>query len=323
MITSQEIIDNDLLLDKVISKLEDVKLVNSNTASGENEEDEEEYEAVSLDEAKEIITYAPPVEKKKEKPKYFFTREHIVREGESLWAISKTYDVSQQTIVAFNKMKTMRIFEGQKIFVPSIDGIIHTVRRGETLKNLSTRFKISANELMKANRLPSANEIKVSSSLFIPGNFPELIKIERAIAETQRIAVARKSRARFIWPTDNKSVSSTFGMRMHPIYDRMIFHQGIDISGATGTKLYSPAEGKVFYRDVIRGYGKVIIIKHESGYSSVFAHLSRFNVRLGEWVEQGEVIGFMGATGRVTGPHLHFEMRLMDRAVDPLKLLQK
>jgi len=320
MITSQDIIDNDLLLDKTVSKLEDIKLVSSNGTTGGGDDDEE-YEAVSLDDAKEIITYAPVVEKKKEKPKYFFAREHIVKEGESLWAISKTFDISPQSIVAFNKMKGTRITEGQKLQIPSIEGMMISVKKGENLKNLSARFKVSINDIVRVNRLVNSNDLRSGSQLYIPGNHSELAKIAYAIQDVQKKKI--KTKAKFIWPTDIKNVTSIFGMRMHPIYQRMIFHQGIDLSGTTGTKLYSPADGRVFYRDVIRGYGKVVIIKHEEGYSSVFAHLSRYNVRMGEWVDQGEVIGYMGATGRVTGPHLHFEMRRYDRAVDPLKLLGK
>jgi len=118
-------------------------------------------------------------------------------------------------------------------------------------------------------------------------------------------------------------MSSPYGFRMHPIYNRKIFHQGIDIAGPIGTKIYASEEGRVYFRDYIRGYGKVIILKHNQGYSSVYTHLSKFNVNLGEWVDQGELIGAMGVTGRVTGPHLHFEVRRWDRHIDPMLVLGK
>lgn len=320
MITSQKIIDSDLLLDRTISKIDDISLVRIDEST-QNDIDDDLYEPTSLDEAKEIITYAPKIEKK-EKSQFFAARKHTVNEGESLWAISKNYDVSIETIIAYNNLKTRQIAVGQKLMIPTMDGIAYKIGKGDTLKNIAAKFKISSGELQKVNRLTSKSDLKAGNAIFIPGSRP--LQLAKIAARVPAVPKKRKtSGIAFIWPSASKYMSSPYGFRMHPIYNRKIFHQGIDIAGPIGTKIYASEEGRVYFRDYIRGYGKVIILKHNQGYSSVYTHLSKFNVNLGEWVDQGELIGAMGVTGRVTGPHLHFEVRRWDRHIDPMLVLGK
>jgi len=109
----------------------------------------------------------------------------------------------------------------------------------------------------------------------------------------------------------NAYVSSTYGMR----HGRM--HNGIDFAAATGTPVYATADGRVSFAGTQRGYGQIVCIEHANGYSSCYAHLSRFEVREGQWVRQGDAIGRVGATGNATGPHLHYEIRRHQRAVNP------
>ncbi|MBP7653825.1 peptidoglycan DD-metalloendopeptidase family protein [Candidatus Dependentiae bacterium] len=320
MITSQEIIDSDLLLDRTISKIDEISLVRIDE-SVQHDADDDLYEPTSLDEAKEIITYAPKIEKK-EKAQYFTSRQHIVNEGESLWAISKNYDVSVETIIAYNNLKTRQIAVGQKLMIPSMDGILVKVGKGDTLKSIADKFKVSSGDLQKVNRITVKTGLKAGESIFIPGSKP--LMLSKIAAKVPAVPKKKTvSGISFIWPSATKNISSPYGFRMHPIYNRKIFHQGLDISGPIGTKIYASEEGRVYFRDFIRGYGKVIILKHNQGYSTVYTHLSKFNIKLGEWVDQGELIGAMGVTGRVTGPHLHFEVRRWDRHIDPMIVLGK
>lgn len=106
-------------------------------------------------------------------------------------------------------------------------------------------------------------------------------------------------------------VSSPFG----PRNGRM--HNGIDFAAATGTPVYATADGRVSFAGTQRGYGKVIFVDHAQGYQSCYAHLSRTEVREGQWVRRGQQIGRVGATGNATGPHLHYEIRRRQMAVNP------
>jgi len=115
-------------------------------------------------------------------------------------------------------------------------------------------------------------------------------------------------------------ISSTFGMRMHPIHKTWTGHKGVDYAAPSGTPIHSTADGTVEFAGQQRGYGNVVIIQHFGKYSTVYAHQSRIapGIKPGVKVSQGQLIGYVGSTGWATGPHLHYEFRIADRPVDPL-----
>ncbi|MCL2065804.1 MAG: peptidoglycan DD-metalloendopeptidase family protein [Candidatus Cloacimonetes bacterium] len=124
-------------------------------------------------------------------------------------------------------------------------------------------------------------------------------------------------------PLDRLVVSSPFGMRMHPIRKVMLNHNGIDFRASLGTPVYAISGGVVFNaRNESQGYGLVVRIRHDNGNVSLYAHLSRMNVRNGERVNQGDVVGLVGSTGASTGPHLHFGYRIDNVWVDLLDKIQ-
>ena len=100
-------------------------------------------------------------------------------------------------------------------------------------------------------------------------------------------------------------------------------HPGLDISAVAGTPILASAAGRVTFAGTRTGYGKTVEIDHGYGISSLYAHLSRLDVQLGDVVERGQLVGAMGTTGRSTGPHLHFEVRLDGNAVDPMDYLPR
>ena len=119
------------------------------------------------------------------------------------------------------------------------------------------------------------------------------------------------------WPVRWAGVNSGWGRRYHPIYGRYIFHQGID-TPVRYESCYAAADGTVSYAGNMSGYGKIIIIKHKNGYETRYAHMNKLSVRVGQSVKMGEYIGQTGATGKVTGPHLHFEVRLNGNSLNPM-----
>ncbi|MAF29831.1 MAG: hypothetical protein CL819_11510 [Croceicoccus sp.] len=118
-------------------------------------------------------------------------------------------------------------------------------------------------------------------------------------------------------------ISSPFGYRRDPFTGRAAMHSGLDFRGATGTPIRAAAKGRVAFVGRKGGYGNVIEIRHGNGVMTRYAHMSKFDARVGDRVDAGETIGRIGSTGRSTGPHLHFEVRINNRAVDPRPMLEK
>ena len=113
--------------------------------------------------------------------------------------------------------------------------------------------------------------------------------------------------------------ASGFGYRIHPIYKTRKMHTGIDLTAPTGTKIYATGDGKVIKAGMSKGgYGKRVIINHNYGYKTVYAHLSKIVVKRGQKINRGELIGFVGSTGVSTAPHLHYEVRRNNKPVNPI-----
>jgi murein DD-endopeptidase MepM/ murein hydrolase activator NlpD len=123
-------------------------------------------------------------------------------------------------------------------------------------------------------------------------------------------------------PASVQNITSGFGYRRDPINGRGAMHAGIDFKGAIGSPIYAAADGRVTFAGQKSGYGNAIEITHGNGMLTRYAHLSRIDVRVGQPVAAGTTIGGLGSTGRSTGPHLHFEVRINDRAVNPRPFLE-
>ncbi|MGE3063206.1 MAG: peptidoglycan DD-metalloendopeptidase family protein [bacterium] len=121
-----------------------------------------------------------------------------------------------------------------------------------------------------------------------------------------------------IMPTQG-SITSGFGYRKDPFNGRSELHTGIDIANQSAPPIYAPADGKVIYADYLAGYGKTLKIDHGYGYITVYAHLNKISVKEGDLVKRHQMIGHMGSTGRSTGTHLHYEVRVFDDRTDPCK----
>ena len=123
-----------------------------------------------------------------------------------------------------------------------------------------------------------------------------------------------------IWPIDGRLLGG-FGSRTDPFSGEGEFHKGVDIGGPTGLPVRVTGDGVVVKVEMENGYGRLIVVDHGSGLQTYYAHLSRFGVSVGQDVRRGEIIGAVGTTGRVTAPHLHYEVRIAGTAVNPMKYL--
>jgi len=204
-------------------------------------------------------------------------------------------------------------------------GVYHVVRAGENLYRIGKAYDVGHDELARLNRLRHPSRIRAGQKIFIPGATRQLpVEVitpgewatdgaQRAPAEPPLNLAGDRQ---FIWPLNGR-INSLFGPR------GANFHDGIDIGAPQGTPIRAIDGGEVLFSDRLRGYGNIVIVRHGSGFVSVYAHNERNLVREGQRVSRGETIAHVGSTGRVSGPHLHFEIRRHNRAEDPLHYMPR
>jgi murein DD-endopeptidase MepM/ murein hydrolase activator NlpD len=216
--------------------------------------------------------------------------------------------------------------------------MLYSVKRGDTFFDLGRRFEVSPDELMRLNGISDPKKLLAGSTIRVPQRAQSGSQEQGAVKKASYLgssgavggAVARRPAAqnvalgaaaryvgRLAWPVAGHRMNSRFGRRGRS------FHEGMDIAAPTGTPILAAHDGVVvFSGNTIKGYGNLIIIQSEA-LSTVYAHNHRNRVRVGQRVRRGQHIADVGATGRTTGPHLHFETRVKDSsnkksAIDPL-----
>jgi len=199
------------------------------------------------------------------------------------------------------------IFEAEPIPITLREGGVGGVNRYKELEG----FNNSDIVIETAKKLD-----KLRKQVYIQSkSFDELINLSRRKEDMLSAIPA-------ILPISNKDLTRTasgFGNRVHPIYKIIKFHAGMDFTAPTGTEIYATGNGRIeTVNSSKRGLGNHIIVDHGFGYSTVYAHLDRFNIRQGQKVKRGDVIGYVGNTGLSVAPHLHYEVKLNGVNVDPV-----
>ncbi len=146
-------------------------------------------------------------------------------------------------------------------------------------------------------------------------------KLSRLVADLEELR-ALEAALPAEWPATG-TLTSGFGWRRNPMGGGWKFHSGLDVSNRRGTPIYAPAPGKVIRAYYNSGYGRMVELDHGFGITTVYAHCTVLRVKEGQMVQTGDLLGTIGTTGRSTGPHLHFEVRLDGHAVDPLDYLSR
>ena len=157
---------------------------------------------------------------------------------------------------------------------------------------------------------------KISKELYVQSkSFDEIMKLANNKKEMLASIPA-------IQPISNKKlkmIASGFGHRIDPVYKTIKFHEGIDFTAAIGTPIYATGNGVVTAASMDKGgYGNCVVINHGFGYQSLYGHCSRLNVRPGQKVNRGDIIGFVGSTGKSTGPHVHYEVIKGGSKINPI-----
>ena len=231
---------------------------------------------------------------------------HRVKKDESLWLIAKRYGISIESIITANKLNSQKIHSlkaGELLKIPHFSGIFHSIGRGDTLLGLSKKYQVRLSEIMKYNDVP--NYLSPGQTIFIPHSSFDEEKRRKFFGTI------------FSIPVKIGILTSHYGMRFHPIKKKTLFHAGIDIGKNEGAKVFTIGNGRVVAVGNEKNYGNYAIVKHNFGYSSLYAHLDAVSVKENQKIKRGHPIGTVGNTGSSTGPHLHFELRKNDKLINP------
>ena len=283
-----------------------------------------------------------------------------IKKKDTIPAIAKRYGVKQDTILMNNKNAlNNKMKVGDTITFPSIDGLYYKLEKNDTLAKIAKKYGISVVDIVDYNNI-NPKKLKAGSTIFLKGVTLQKYKdVEGRLIAAQQAKEDKKknknkekpekppkgakgsappppptpqddddgrrsaaySGAGFAYPVRYAGVSSPFGNRFHPVLKRYILHTGVDLV-AKYVPLRAAKSGVVTFAGNMSGYGKIIIIRHDNGYETRYAHLSVISTNVGEHVNQGDLIGKTGNSGRTTGAHLHFEIRQNGVPKNPMKYLR-
>jgi len=263
---------------------------------------------------------------------------YVVQEGDTVASIAARFGLQLETLLWNNshlQTDPDLLLIGEELTIPTRDGILYTVRLGDTLLDVADIYQADVESIvgLSANQIGDVDTVREGAVLLLPGAVPPPPP-PPAMTPDPFFAAAAPEEASpadsfsppppaasvavsgFMWPVVG-SISDYFGTPR----GGGTYHSGLDIVAPTGTPIAAAAPGQVVLVSAGGGYGNYVVVRHDNGYETLYAHLSQIYVVQGQWVAQGETIGAVGATGWATGPHLHFEVRVGGAAVDPLAYL--
>ncbi|MGP1593708.1 MAG: peptidoglycan DD-metalloendopeptidase family protein [Treponema sp.] len=237
-------------------------------------------------------------------------RSYIVKKGETISGIAARAGLRHvSTLLSVNGItNARRVSSGQKLRIPSIDGLAYTVKKNDSLAGIAEQYNVKVTALLDANDLPNS-ALTAGQELFIPGAVFSASELRQILGEV------------FIYPIKGR-LTSPFGYRSDPFTGVKSFHSGIDLAAPTGTPVKSTLDGKVVEAGINRIFGNYVIISHDRGYQSLYGHLHTIYAKRGQSVTQGTVIGTVGTTGYSTGPHLHLSIYKNGKMIDPFSVLK-
>jgi murein DD-endopeptidase MepM/ murein hydrolase activator NlpD len=249
---------------------------------------------------------------------------------ETLYAISRRSGVGLGELITANKLQPpYRLRRGQTLQIPALR--YHKVAAGETLYSISRRYRVSVYSLARGNKLSPPYSIQSGQRLALPvsGNAAPAptpayvvgtVSKAKPRTQTRRAPVKTKpparSGGRFAWPVQGR-VISRFGVKANGLHN-----DGINIAVKQGTAVRAADNGVVVYAgNELRGFGNLLLLRHQGGWLTAYGHNRNLDVKVGDIVHRGQRIARSGATGNITRPQLHFEVRKGRRAVNPTRYL--
>ena len=260
---------------------------------------------------------------------------YTVDKGDSVFSVAVDYDLKPETVLWANydllNDNPNMLSIGQDLTIPPTDGVFYKWKEGDSLQKIADQYYVDVQDILlyPGNKLDLTDpnpQIEPGTFVMIPGGWREN---QQWLVPTVWSANAGANKSipgacsvpeggaigsgYFVWPAANHSISGN---------DYWSGHLGIDIAAATGAPIYAADNGVVVYAAPIGGgYGNMIMIDHQNGFHTLYAHLSSINVNCGASVYQGQLIGLAGSTGNSTGPHLHFEIRQFGGFINPWYVL--
>lgn len=257
--------------------------------------------------------------------------DYMVQGGDTISTIADTFNISTNSVLWANGLTEFTLIKpGQTLKIPPVSGVIYQVAKGDTVANIAKKYNVSDEVVLQFNRLADASLISSGQTLIIPGGTPPAppqtptsskgTSSQSKNVRTGTLAASAPPDAspqtgvKFAWPSASHKINQYFlGYR----------HTGLDVGAAYGTVIYASAGGvveKVQYQKI--GYGYHVIIRHPGGIETLYAHMSKMYVNVGQAIKQGQSIGLVGLTGRTTGPHIHFEIIVRGTKVNPLPYIR-
>jgi murein DD-endopeptidase MepM/ murein hydrolase activator NlpD len=250
----------------------------------------------------------------------------------SLTGIARSYTRMLLKVSSYNQLRTEKdqlkdnysrleqVAKERDVQVASLGSIAGEVSALYGLKSQPTLVTASAEQIQDAEVSSSLDQLHALRTSALTG--ATMVGLTMGLTRNATTADwLRANSAPNLWPVEGQ-VTGSFGERIDPFNGEGAFHSGVDISSAYGHPVVAPADGVVTYTDILGGYGRVVMINHGNGISTRYGHLAGFAVAAGQAVHRGDIIGYVGDSGRSTGPHLHYEVRINDTPVNPYKYLR-
>jgi murein DD-endopeptidase MepM/ murein hydrolase activator NlpD len=240
---------------------------------------------------------------------------YAVQSGDTLYGIAQKFGISGETVMWANERENNPdlLSVGQELVILPVSGVYHTVQEGDTVESVAAKYQVEPDAVtaFPANGLEPPYDLRTGQRIIVPGG--EKPYVARVVHAYQGPVPEDATRGTgiFGWPASGLITQRYWGG-----------HRAIDIASARGTPVFAADSGYVAMAGWSNaGYGNVLIIDHGNGFQTLYAHLDSFNVLKGQSVKKGQTIGTMGATGRATGPHLHFEIHKAGVQRNPLGIL--
>jgi murein DD-endopeptidase MepM/ murein hydrolase activator NlpD len=250
----------------------------------------------------------------------------------SLTGIASSYTRMLMKVSRYNELRTEKdqlknqysrleeVAKERDVQVASLGSIANEVSALYGLKSQPALVATSPEKISNSDVTSSLDQLGVLRNSALTGDASVGISLGMTRNATT-LDWYRANAAPSLWPVEGQ-VTGSFGERIDPFNGEGAFHSGVDISSNYGHPVIAPADGVVTFADFMGGYGKAIMISHGHGIATRYGHLSGFAVTSGQKVHRGDTIGYVGLSGRSTGPHLHYEVRINDTPVNPYKYLR-
>jgi len=250
---------------------------------------------------------------------------YIVQPGDTIGSMAEKFGVSVNTILWENNLtERSTIRPGDTLRILPLSGVKHKVKRGETLARIAQLYGVTAQAIIDENDLIDEDALRIGDELIIPGGkkLPTVVptpvtqRTPRSYVGGVPSSATPDSGTRLLWPTTVRRVTQYYGWR----------HTGLDIASRESPPIFAAESGTVIRASsngsYNGGYGNMVIIDHGNGLQTLYGHMKALSVSVGDTVVRGQGIGIMGNTGRSTGPHVHFEVRVGGKRVNPLTYIK-